>query len=71
MANEGPIRAETTVGDIVREYPALREKIQELFGAECLSCRSNKHETVLYTCWHKGLDPQKVVPELNALLKKR
>ncbi len=71
MGKEGPIRAETTVGDIVREYPALREKIQELFGPECLSCRSGKHETITYTSWHKGLDPQKVVSELNVLLKKK
>ncbi|MBI5905713.1 MAG: disulfide oxidoreductase, partial [Deltaproteobacteria bacterium] len=56
--------------DIVREHPALREKIRELFGPECLSCKSSRHESVTYTSWHKGLDPKKVVNELNALLKK-
>ena len=70
MGKDGPIRAETPVGDIVREHPALREKIRELFGAECLSCKSSRHESVTYTSWHKGLDPNKVVAELNALLKK-
>lgn len=70
MGKDGPIRAETLVGDIVREHPALREKIRELFGPECLSCKSSRHESVTYTSWHKGLDPNKVVSELNALLKK-
>ncbi|RJP22277.1 MAG: disulfide oxidoreductase [Deltaproteobacteria bacterium] len=70
MGKDGPIRAETLVGDIVREHPALREKIRELFGPECLSCKSSRHESVTYTSWHRGLDPKKVVNELNALLKK-
>jgi hypothetical protein len=69
MGTEGPIHPDTFVGDILTKYPALRGKILELFGAECLSCRSNLQETVTYTSWHKGLDPKKVVSELNALLK--
>ena len=69
MGKEGPIHPDTFVGDILKRYPALREKIRELFGADCLSCRSNQQETVTYTSWHKGLDPKKVVAELNALLK--
>jgi hypothetical protein len=70
MGKDGPIRAETPVGDIVREYPALREKIRELFGQECLSCKSNRFESVTYTSWHRGLDPKQVISDLNALLKK-
>ncbi len=69
MTKEGPIRPETLVGDVLREYPALRDKIRELFGAECLQCRSNQKETITYTAWHKGLDPRQVARELNALLK--
>ncbi len=69
MTKEGPIRPETLVGDVLREYPALREKIRELFGAECLQCRSNQKETITYTSRHKGLDPRQVARELNALLK--
>ncbi len=69
MTKEGPIRPETLVGDVLREYPVLRDKIRELFGAECLQCRSNQKETITYTSWHKGLDPRQVARELNALLK--
>jgi len=65
-----PIVTDTLVGDLLRNYPALREKVAELFGPECVSCRSNRHETITYTSWHKGLDPEAVVRALNDALKK-
>ena len=71
MVKQPPIGTDTLVGDILRNYPALREKVAELFGPECVSCRSNRHETVTYTSWHKGLDPEVVVRTLNDALKKK
>ena len=70
MVKHPPIVTDTLVGDILRNYPTLREKVAELFGPECVSCRSNRHETVTYTSWHKGLDPEAVVRTLNDALKK-
>ena len=70
MVKHPPIAADTLVGDILRYYPALREKVAELFGPDCMSCKSNRHETVTYTSWHKGLDPEAVVRMLNDALKK-
>jgi hypothetical protein len=70
MVKHPPIGTDTLVGDILRNHPALREKVAELFGAECVSCRSNLHETITYTSWHKGLDPEEVVRMLNDALKK-
>src|SRR3989304_2984426 len=64
-----PIRTDTLVGDILREYPVLREKIAELFGPDCISCKSNHQETVTYPAWPKGLDPEAVVRTLNDALK--
>jgi hypothetical protein len=69
MTREGLIKPEMMVGDVLKEYPAVRGKVKELFGAECLQCRSNRLETILYTSWHKGLDPAQVCRELNAVLK--
>ncbi len=69
MTREGPIRPEMFLGDILRQYPAVRNKIREFFGDECLRCRSNEKETIHYTSWHKGLDPKRVCRELNTLLK--
>jgi hypothetical protein len=71
MVKSPPIGTDTLVGDILRNYPALREKIAELFGPDCVSCRSSRHETVTYTSWHKGLDPEAVVRTLNDALKKK
>ena len=71
MVKHPPIGAETLVGDILRNYPALREKVAELFGPECVSCRSNRRETITYTSWHKGLDPATVVRTLNDALKEK
>jgi hypothetical protein len=69
MTKEGPIRPEMFLGDILRQYPAVRGKIKEFFGEECVRCKSNKTETIHYTSWHKGLDPKQVCRELNSLLK--
>ena len=69
MVKHLPIGTDTLVGDILRQYPALREKVAELFGPDCVSCRSNRHETITYTAWHKGLDPEEVVRTLNDALK--
>ena len=66
---EGPVTADMMVGDVLRDYPATREKVREFFGDACLSCRSNQQESITYTSWHKGLDPAKVVRELNGVLK--
>jgi len=71
MTGEGPIRPDMFLGEVLREYPAVRGKIRELFGEECLQCRSNQRETVTYTSWHRGLDPKQVCGELNALLRER
>lgn len=68
MAKEGPIKAEMFLGDVIKQYPAVRETIKALFGADCLQCRSNQKESIVYTSWHKGLDPKQVVRELNAVL---
>lgn len=71
MTKDGPIGPEMILGDVVKAYPAVRGKIRELFGAECLRCRSNRRETIHYTAWHKGLDPNEVCRALNAELRKR
>lgn len=68
MAKEGPIKAEMFLGDVLKNYPSLRDRVKALFGADCLSCKSNQKETLVYTSWHKGLDPKQVVRELNAAL---
>jgi len=69
MDKQPPIGTSTFVGDILRDYPALREKVAELFGPDCIACRSNSRETVTYTSWHRGLDPEAVVRALNDALK--
>jgi hypothetical protein len=71
MGKHPPIGTDTLVGDILRRYPALREKVAELFGPDCITCKSNRHETITYTSWHKGLDPEGVVRTLNDALKKK
>ncbi len=68
MAKEGPIKAEMFLGDVLKRFPAVRNKVKALFGADCLQCKSNQKESIVYTSWHKGLDPVQVVRELNAAL---
>ncbi|MBI5575049.1 MAG: disulfide oxidoreductase [Deltaproteobacteria bacterium] len=70
MTKEGPIKPDMFLGDVLKTYPSLREKIRELFGSECLQCGSNRREMLTYTSWHRGLDPAKVCRDLNDALKK-
>lgn len=69
MTKEGPIRPEMFLGDILRRYPSVKGKVKDLFGEECVRCKSNRLETIHYTSWHRGLDPRRVCSELNSLLK--
>jgi hypothetical protein len=68
MAKDGPIKAEMFLGDVLRQFPAVRDRVKALFGADCLQCKSNQRESIVYTAWHKGLDPKQVVRDLNAAL---
>jgi hypothetical protein len=70
MVKQSPIGTDTLVGDILRDYPTLRGVVVDLFGPDCISCRSNRHETITYTSWHKGLDPESVARILNNALMK-
>ncbi len=69
MTKEGPIRPEMFVGDVLKSHPVLRDAMRELFGAQCLACRSNRLETIVYTSWHRGLDPKEVCRKLNDVLR--
>ncbi len=71
MTRENPIVPDLILGDVLKEYPAVRDKVRELFGSECLQCRSNRRETISYTAWHKGLDPAAVCRALNSALRAR
>lgn len=69
--NKPPLRPESILYDVIRDHPALRNRIAELFGKKCLSCPSSKKETLAYTAFHKGFDPDEVVRELNQILGNR
>lgn len=62
------VKPESILYDIIQAFPVLRKKIGELFGKRCLSCPSNKKETIAYTAFQRGYDPDFVVRELNGIL---
>ncbi len=62
------VKPESILYEVIKEYPLLRKKIAELFGKKCLTCPSSKKETLAYTAFHKGYDPEHVVRELNQIL---
>ncbi|NIO15854.1 MAG: disulfide oxidoreductase [Deltaproteobacteria bacterium] len=62
------VKPESILYEVIENFPALRRKIGELFGKRCLSCPSSKRETIAYTAFHKGLDPDVVVRDLNSIL---
>ncbi|RMG60181.1 MAG: DUF1858 domain-containing protein [Deltaproteobacteria bacterium] len=67
---DGPVKPDMILFDVAKNYPETRKKIAELFGKKCLSCPSAKKETVAYTAFHKGYDPDQVVRELNSVIGK-
>lgn len=62
------VKPESLLYDVIKSHPALRRKIGELFGKKCLSCPSSKMETIAYTAFQRGYDPDFVVRELNRIL---
>ncbi len=66
---DGPIKPETILFEVIEKYPQARKKVVEFFGKKCLSCPSSKKETVAYTAFHKGYDPEYVVREFNAAIR--
>lgn len=65
------VKPESILYEVIKEHPLLRSKIAELFGKRCLSCPSSKKETIAYTAFIKGYDPEHVVRELNRILSGR
>ncbi len=62
------VKPESTLYEVIQKFPPLRRRIGELFGKRCLTCPSSKKETIAYTAFHKGLDPDVVVRDLNSIL---
>jgi hybrid cluster-associated redox disulfide protein len=63
------VQRDTIIGDIL-DYDESCTKVFESFGMFCVQCPASRAETVGEACEVHGVDPETVIDQLNAELKK-
>ena len=55
------------IGEIVKASPEAEKVIAKHFGTGCFTCPGMKMESVAFGAMMHGLDPDKILQELNSL----
>ncbi|HJW88403.1 MAG TPA: DUF1858 domain-containing protein [Dehalococcoidia bacterium] len=55
------------IGEIVKSSPGAEKVIAKYFGTGCFTCPGMKMESVAFGAMMHGLDPEKILQELNNL----
>lgn len=63
------ITKETLIGDVVENFPKLVDTFYKN-GLYCIGCPSTKYETIEQGSMVHGIDPLKVVEDLNINMKR-
>jgi hybrid cluster-associated redox disulfide protein len=58
------ITRDTTIGELVRDYPDAPEKLMR-FGMMCVGCPSSQDETLMEAAAVHGMDLDALLKELN------
>jgi hybrid cluster-associated redox disulfide protein len=58
----------TTVGELVRQYPATRGILERHFGPDCFSCPGQVQETLEQAAAMHGVDPGALLEELRSVI---
>ena len=57
----------SVIGDVVKSNEKAMEIIEKYFGSGCFTCPGMKMETIKFGATMHGVDPEKILAELNAL----
>jgi len=53
------------IGDILSAHPEAEKVIEKHFGRGCFTCPGMKMESISFGAMMHGVDPEKIVEELN------
>lgn len=56
------------IGDLIREYPQVRDTFQKYFGSGCFECPGQAYESIDLACRMHGVDPDKFITELKQVI---
>ncbi len=62
------ITRDSNIGDILDEYPDTAKLFLNM-GMHCLGCPSSRGETVAQACAVHGVNPDKLIAEINEAIK--
>jgi hybrid cluster-associated redox disulfide protein len=65
----GPIKKQMGIVEIVQKYPQVVEVFFK-YGMHCLGCAASHFENLDQGCQAHGIDADKMVADMNAILKK-
>ena len=68
MAGEKKITKDMVIGDVLEACPSAISVIRKYFGTGCFTCPGMKMEAISFGAMMHGIDPDKVVDEINALI---
>jgi hybrid cluster-associated redox disulfide protein len=58
---------DSVIGDVVKSSPAAEKIIEKYFGKGCFTCPGIKLESIAFGSTMHGVDPEKIVKEINDL----
>lgn len=61
------ITSDSIIGDVLKAKPEATKVIEKYFGQGCFTCPGMKMESISFGAMMHGIDPQKVVKEINEL----
>lgn len=63
------VTKETLIGDVIKHSPEAKAVIEKYFGSGCFTCPGVNMESIAFGATMHNLDPQKIVDEINSVLK--
>ena len=70
MADGKKVSKNTVIGDALEICPSAIKVIEKYFGNGCFTCPGMKMEDISFGSLMHGIDPDKVVDEINELIAK-
>jgi len=64
------ITKKSTIGEIFSKYPETEPVFQKYFGSGCFTCPGSKTEDIAFGAMMHNIEPEKIIEELNEIIKK-
>ena len=65
------ITKKSSIGEVFQKYPETEKVFKKYFGSGCFTCPGSKMEDIAFGAMMHNVDPEKIVEELNEVIKKK